>query len=155
MAKLEIKLQGLEVRAEGEAAFAALRSFAGMFGQVAGSFSTEEEAGDEGKPGAESEEEFETEEDDEAEAGEEDDEPEAVGVTESAMKVLRSEANKAGGKGVWFQPPAISDMAIRAGISVDQFRSAFAYLKKSGRIECDSAAASRPKPIRVPLEEDE
>lgn len=161
MAKLEIKIEGFELRAEGEAAFAALRSFLGGIARAAGNCAHhgEAEAEEEGEEEPEEPEEPEEEEEPEAASeeaegdNEEEGEEEAVGVTESAMKVIQSEANKAGGKGVWFQPPAISDMAMRAGISVDQFRSSFAYLKKNGRIECDSAATSRPKPIRVPLDE--
>lgn len=160
MAKLEIKIEGFELRAEGEAAFAALRSFVGGIARAAGNFANaEDETEDEGEgeAGDETEEEFAPAEEEGFEDAEEPGEPEeseegSETNTSLALNVIKSEARKAGARGTWFSPPAAWEMANRAGISESQFRSAFQYLKRLGRIEVDAASEKNPRPIRVPLD---
>lgn len=93
----------------------------------------EEEAGEEGDPSSD---------DDEG------DQPDSL--ADMAFAVLKSEARKLGVGSGWFYPPRASELAERAGLSVDQFRSSVNYLKKSGRVESDRDSNSNPKPMRIP-----
>lgn len=145
MGKLKITLQGFEIEAEGAAAVNALQAMAGWLRASAPAALPEEAEEEE----ADYPEEEEGEEEAEAETSEEED-AETGSNTDAAMQVLRSEARQAGVGSGWFTPSGISGMAARAGLGVDQFRSAFAYLKKVGRIEVDSESSARPKPIRIP-----